>query len=152
MALDAKTRIIPNAMYSTHFSRALLASLTLLALAGCSSVPMDAQGDARAAYVAGEFRALVNATAPATARATSEAFRQMGLFEIQNKIDTFEASLGARTPSDERVRISIKEINSRQTQVGIRVSIVGDKDYSRKLFDQIDRNLAGSGGTTPAAW
>jgi len=113
---------------------------------------MDATGETRASYVAGEFRALVNATAPATARATSEAFRQLGLFEIQNNLESFDASLAARTPNDERVRVSIKEINSRQTEVGIRVNLAGDKEYSRKLFDQIDKNLAGSGGTTPAAW
>lgn len=139
-------------MHSTLFPRALIVSIALLAFAGCSSVPMDATGDTRATFVAGEFRALVNATAPATARATSEAFRQLGLFEIQNELGTFEASLAARTPRDERVRISIKEVNSRQTQVGIRVSVVGDRDYSQKLFEQIDKNLAGSGGTTPAAW
>jgi hypothetical protein len=113
---------------------------------------MDSKGEVQASFVAGEFRALVNANAPATARATSEAFRQLGLFEIQNDLQTFEASLAARTPRDERVRISIREINSRQTQVGIRVSVVGDKDYSRKLFEQIDKNLAGSDGNTPATW
>ncbi len=139
-------------MHSTLFPRALIASIALLAVAGCSSVPMDATGKTQAAYVAGEFRALVNATAPDTARATNEAFRQLGLFEIQNELTTFEASLAARTPRDERVRVSIKEVNSRQTQVGIRVSMVGDKEYSRKLFEQIDQNLAGSGGTTPATW
>jgi hypothetical protein len=139
-------------MHSILFPRALLVSVVLFAAAGCSSVPMDSKGEVHATYVAGEFRALVNATAPATARATSEAFRQLGLFEIQNELESFQASLGARTPSDERVRVSIKEVNSRQTQVGIRVDIVGDKEYSRKLFEQIDRNLAGSGGTTPAAW
>lgn len=139
-------------MKTTLLSRALLASAVLLAVAGCSSVPMDSKGEVQASFVAGEFRALVNASAPATARATSEAFRQLGLFEIQNDLQTFEASLAARTPRDERVRISIREINSRQTQVGIRVSVVGDKDYSRKLFEQIDKNLAGSGGNTPATW
>jgi hypothetical protein len=139
-------------MQPTHLTRALLAAALLLAASGCSSVPLDASGKSQAAYVAGEFRALVNATAPATSRATSEAFRQLGLFEIQNELETFEASLAARTPRDERVRVTIREINSRQTQVAIRVSMVGDKDYSRKLFDQIDKNLAGSGGTTPASW
>ncbi len=139
-------------MNSTLFPRAFLASAALLALAGCSSIPMDATGKNQATFVAGEFRALVNATAPDTARATSEAFRQLGLFEIQNDLERFEASLAARTPRDERVRVSIREVNSRQTQVGIRVSMVGDKDYSQKLFEQIDKNLAGSGGTTPAVW
>lgn len=139
-------------MHFTLFPRALFASLSVLFVAGCSTVNLDEKGKTQATFVAGEFRALVNATAPATARAVSDAFRQLGLFEIRNELRAFEADLAARTPRDERVRVSIREINSRQTQVGIRVSVVGDKEYSQKLFEQIDKNLAGPGGTTPATW
>lgn len=142
-------------MHSPLFPRVALVSIASFAFllgSGCSTVDLDPKGESQATFVAGEFRALVNAPATNTARATSEAFRQLGLFEIRNEIRTFEADLAARTPRDERVRVSIKEINSRQTQVGIRVDMVGDRQYSRKLFEQIDKNLAGSGGTTPAAW
>lgn len=123
-------------------SFALAASLALLA--GCSSVPLDKQGEMQATYVVGEFRMLVNADAPRTATATSEAFKQLGFFEVKREVRTFDADLAARTPKDEKIRVSIREINSKQTELGIRVDVAGDKTVSRKLYETIERNLGGS--------
>lgn len=122
-----------------------LAALVLLA-SGCSTVTLDKQGEMEATYVAGEFRMLVNGTAPATASATSAAFKQLGLFQIKSTQETYSATLRARTPKDEKVTVNIAEVNSRQTMVRIRVDIVGDKNFSRKLYEQIDRNLSSRGG------
>lgn len=98
----------------------------------------------QATYVAGEFRMLVNADAPRTAAATSQAFKQLGLFEVKKEMQTFTAELAARTPKDEKIRVSIKEINSKQTELGIRVDIAGDKNFSRKLYERIEANLGGA--------
>lgn len=98
----------------------------------------------QATYVAGEFRMLVNADAARTAAATSQAFKQMSLFEVKKVLKTFEAELAARTPKDEKVRVSIKEINSKQTELGIRVDVAGDKNFSRKLYERIEQNLGGA--------
>lgn len=128
------------------FIRPALVVAGLALFAGCSSVPLNDQGDMQATYVAGEFRMLVNSNAPTTAKATSEAFKQMGLFQIKNDLRTYDADLAARTTLDEKVRVSIKEVNSKQTQVAIRVDVVGDKEFSRKLYQQIEKNLTASGG------
>ncbi len=122
-----------------------LVAAGLSLFAACSTVQLDEKGEMNATYVAGEFRMLVNSNAPTTARATSEAFKQMGLFEIKNELRTYDADLAARTALDEKVRVRIKEINSRQTEIGIRVDVIGDKDYSRKLYQQIEKNLTVSG-------
>ncbi len=135
-------------------SRTLLAlALAASALAlhsGCSTVPLNEDGNMQATFVAGEFRMLVNADAPRTAQATGEAFRQMGLFEVGRDVRTFEASLVARTPRDERVRVSIREVNSRQTELRIRVDVTGDRAFSRKLYEQIEANLSRGGASAPA--
>lgn len=130
---------------SSLIATGALAGLVLLA-SGCSTVALDKQGDMEATYVAGEFRMLVNGTAPATASATSAAFKQLGLFQIKSTQETYSATLRARTPKDEKVTVNIAEVNSRQTMVRIRVDIVGDKNFSRKLYEQIDRNLSSRGG------
>lgn len=120
-----------------------LSAASLGFLAGCSTVPLTKDGEMQATYVAGEFRMLVNADAPRTAAATSEAFKQMGLFEVKRELRSFDAELAARSPKDEKVRVTIKEINSKQTELRIRVSVVGDKNFSRKLYERIEANLAG---------
>lgn len=134
---------------SLRFISLITGSLAALALmtSGCSSVALDKQGDMEATYVAGEFRMLVNGTAPATAAATSSAFKQLGLFQIKSTQDIYSATLRARTPKDEKVTVGIAEVNSRQTMVRIRVDIIGDKNFSRKLYEQIDRNLSSGTGS-----
>ena len=136
---------------NTHLLiRTSLLAAGLLGLSACSTVNLDESGEMRASYVAGQFRMLVNANAAQSAKATSEAFQQLGLFQIQNELRTFDADLAARTALDEKVRVNIREVNSRQTELRIRVDIIGDKNYSRKLYEQIERNLQ-SGGAAPAA-
>jgi hypothetical protein len=95
---------------------------------------------------------LVNADAPRTAAATTEAFKQLGLFGVKKEVKTFEAELAARTPKDEKVRISIKEINSKQTELSIRVDVAGDKNFSRKLYERIEANLGGSTVRSGNGW
>ena len=132
-------------MNTFPFLRFSLVVAGLSLFAACSTVPLDEKGEMNATYVAGEFRMVVNSNAPTTARATSEAFKQLGLFQIKNDLRTYDADLAARTELDEKVRVRIKEINSRQTEIGIRVDMIGDKDYSRKLYQQIEKNLTVSG-------
>lgn len=130
----------------------LLAGSAALFAAGCSTVSLDKEGDMQATYVAGEFRMLVNADAPRTAAATSQAFKQLGLFEVKKDLKTFSAELAARTPKDEKIRVSIKEINSKQTELGIRVDVVGDKNFSRKLYERIEQNLGGAQARAGGGW
>ncbi len=122
-----------------------LAASAAVFFAGCSTVPLSKDGEMQATFVAGEFRMLVNADAPRTAAATSEAFKQMGLFEVKRELRTFDAELAARSPKDEKIRVVIKEINSKQTELRIRVDVVGDRNFSRKLYERIEANLGAAG-------
>lgn len=133
-------------MNTPFILRSVYLVLGLGVFAGCSTIKLDESGDMRATYVGGEFRMVVNANSSATAQATSLAFQQLGLFKIQNDLRTFEADMAARTELDEKVRVRIREINSRQSEVSIRVDVVGDKEYSQKLYQQIERNLSAGGG------
>ncbi len=140
-------------MKSSSLPRVLFfAGFAAFFVTGCSTVALDKDGDMQATYVAGEFRMLVNADAPRTANATSQAFKQLGLFEVKREMKTFSAELAARTPKDEKVRVTIKEINSKQTELGIRVDVAGDKNFSRKVYERIEANLGGSQARAGGGW
>jgi hypothetical protein len=118
----------------------LIGSLGLFA--GCRSVPLDKGGSMKATYVAGRFNMIVNGNAAQAARAVNQAFNQLGMFVVKSEQKTFSsAELAARTAKDEKVRVSINEINSRQTEIGIRVDLAGDQNLSRKLYERIEANL-----------
>jgi hypothetical protein len=121
-----------------------LSSLLLIALAfigGCRTVPYDTAGQNFAVFQFGEFRGLVNTTAPVAYQAAQKAVPQVDLFktyEVQNK---FEAQILARARNDQKVRINIEEANSRQTLIRIRWGEGGDLGKSRRLYEAIEAAL-----------
>lgn len=129
-----------------NFSRpstlpALLITGLALALTGCSTVTLDPAGEKTAVYQLNEFRMLLNGTAPGAFAATQKAFRDLDLFETHSKLDTYSGELYARSRSDEKVFVSVSEVNSRQTLLRIRWSNTGDKKRSKALYDVIESNL-----------
>ena len=121
---------------------ALLATGLAFALTGCSTVNLDATGETAAVYQLNEFRMVVNSTAPATYAATQKAFRELDLFETKaGKLETYAGELIARTRKDEKVYVSIAEMNSRQTMLKIRWGTGGDKKNSVDLYKLIERHL-----------
>jgi hypothetical protein len=125
-----KTRLLP-----------LLATALLLAVSGCSTVKLDSTGETAAVYQFNEFRMLLNSTAPAAFAATQQAIRDYDLFETKSKLNTYDGELYARSRKDDKVFISIAEVNSKQTLLRIRWSTTGDKKQSKALYDLIEKNL-----------
>jgi len=119
---------------------ALLATL-VVGVSGCSTVKLDQTGDTSAVYQLNEFRMVLNSTAPSAFAATQKAFREYDLFETKSKLNTFDGELYARSRKDEKVFVSIAEMNSKQTLLRIRWSTTGDKKNSKALYDLIEKNL-----------
>ncbi len=118
------------------------ASGLLGAFTGCRTVPLDKGGSMKATYVAGRFNMVVNANAARATRAVTQSFSDLGMFVVKTEQKNFySAELAARTAKDEKVRVSINEINSRQTEIGIRVDLAGDQALSRKLYERVEANL-----------
>lgn len=120
---------------------AALLLLVVAILAGCSSVPYDSTGDTVAVYQFGEFKMLLNTTALKTVKATQRALQQLDLYPTISEVKRFEARLTARARNDQRVVVTIAEINSAQTLVRIRWGEGGQLNASRRLFDTIEANL-----------
>jgi hypothetical protein len=113
----------------------------MLALTGCSTVDLDSTGDTSAVYQLNEFRMLLNTTAPTAFSATQKALRELDLFETKSKLETYAGELYARSRKDEKIYVSIAEVNSRQTLLKIRWGTTGDKKNSKALYDLIERHL-----------
>jgi len=121
----------------------VLVSALLVALAGCSTVKLDSSGETTAVYQLNEFRMVLNSTAPAAFAATQQAIREYDLFETKSKLNTYDGELYARSRKDDKVFVSIAEMNSKQTLLRIRWSTTGDKKNSKALYDLIEKNLRG---------
>jgi len=121
-----------------------LSSLLLIALAifgGCRTLPYDGSGQNFAVFQFGEFKMLVNTTAPIATEAVEKAVQQLDLFKTYEVKNKYETQILARARNDQRITINIEETNSRQTTIRIRWGEGGDLAKSRKLFDAADANL-----------
>ena len=90
----------------------------------------------------GKFRMLVNADSARTVAATRAVFADMRLKEVAADVQRFQADLIAETAMNEKVRVYIREINSRQSELQIRVKWVGHQDYSRLMWERIEAKIA----------
>lgn len=120
-----------------------LPSLLLVAIAlfgGCRTVQYDTSGQYYAVFQLGDYKMLLNTTAPVALQAVQKALPQCDLFQTYTKMDKYEGIVLARSRADQKVRIKIQETNSRQTLINIRWGEGGDLPNSRKLFDAIEAN------------
>lgn len=126
-----------------------LPSLLLLVLAGlfsgCRTIAYDTAGTNYAVFQFGEFKGLVNTTAPEAAKAVQKAVQQADLYQTYVVVNKYEAQVLARARNDQKVRINIEEANSRQTLIRIRWGEGGDIGESRKLYDKVNAILLASG-------
>lgn len=113
----------------------------LLCLSGCRTVPLDQAGTMQATYVAGRFNMIVNADVAETIKAAHKSFGEMQMFLVASERSTFAAELAVRTNTDRKIKLSIREMNSRQSEIGIRVDVAGDQALSRALYERIEANL-----------
>ena len=115
--------------------------LAVTALAGCSSVPYDSTGETVAVFQFGEFKMLLNTTAPKVAKAAQLAMQQLDVYQTSSTVTRFDARLTARARNDQRINVIIQEVNSAQTLVRIRWGEGGDLNASRRLFDAMEANV-----------
>jgi ABC-type oligopeptide transport system substrate-binding subunit len=116
-------------------------ALAAAALTGCRSVKLDPSGDMVAVYQFGEFKMLLNTTAPLAAASAQKAVQSEDLYQTLFKQNTYDARIEARTRSDQKVIVLIQEVNSRQTMLRIRWGDGGDLAKSRKLYEAIELGL-----------
>lgn len=119
----------------------LAVGLASLGLAGCSSVKLDNSGSMIAVFQFGEFRMLLNSTAPAAADVAQKVLPQFDLFQTSFEKTTYSAKILARNRSDQQIIVEIEEINSRQSMLRIRWGAGGDLTRSRRLYEAIEAGL-----------
>lgn len=130
-------------LFPKSLSLKLLCVTAVLALlGGCRTVPLDDAGEFQAVNQAGKFRMLVNADSARTLQATREVLSEMRLTEVSSEVARFQASLLAETELGEPVRVNIFEVNSRQSEIQIRVKWVGHQEYSRRMWEKIDARVS----------
>jgi hypothetical protein len=124
-------------------SRKPLVLLCLLAVvaSGCVAAVVTA-GVAGIVYVSGEAKKSYVATVEETHQATLKAMQDLNLVVLGENRDGTGWELRSRRPADAvEVKIRLRRTGETLTEVGVRVGTLGDKDYSVKVHEAIERHL-----------
>ena len=139
LELSADSRLSMNKL--TRISALAIVALGALGFAGCRSVPLDPAGELVAVYQFGEFRMVLNTTAPKTFKAAQDALPKFELFSTKTSSDKYAGRIVARAPGDQKVTIIIQEINSVQTLLRIRWGEGGNLTKSRRFYEAIEAGV-----------
>ena len=122
--------------------RALATALALAALtlnSGCLALVVGAAAGAGAtvAYTNGTMEAWLDAGFDRSLAATNKAVEQLGFVKIGEERDGVTTTVIARTAGDKKVEIRLGRGGERQTQVRIRVGLLGDRQMSLAVLEKI---------------
>ena len=125
----------------TRISALAIVALGAFGFGGCRSVPLDPSGEMVAVYQFGEFRMVLNTTAPKTFKAAQDALPQFELFSTKVASDKYSGRIIARAPGDQKVTIIIQEINSVQTLLRVRWGEGGNLVKSRRFYEAVEAGI-----------
>lgn len=74
-------------------------------------------------------------------RAVQEAVTQLGLTTIMAEQDGVAAEVLARDAQGQNINIKLEAVSMSQTELTMRVGMLGEKNKSRVIFREIQQNL-----------
>lgn len=127
----------------SNLAAALALSLIgTLTLSNCAVLLIGA-AVGTAVYLEGELESHLPADITACVDATNLAAQQLGLRPISRTGDTSEALMIAMDQEERKVRIKLTpdDLNTKVTQIEIRVGAGGNEAASRRILSSIESNL-----------
>lgn len=124
----------------------LMLGLSLLVNNGCPAVFVGAAAGGAAAvgavrYVGGELRSTEEISLSRAWKATQLAMGDLE-FHIEEKgKDAFDAELNASGASGKKIKVALKKISDKRTEVRIRIGIFGDESLSRQILEKIKKRF-----------
>ena len=113
-----------------------------LASSSVDAVSNVSKGMGAVVYADGEFRSECAGTMEETWWVADEVFRNAKLQDLSGNFDIRSGELQAKTRDGLDVKLKLKLIDDRHTELRLRVGVKGDLSTSEILFNQIQKELA----------
>jgi hypothetical protein len=113
-----------------------------IAAAGATAGFGLAQGQAES-FIRGELKAARLVPLVEAHEAVHKALAEMQLMPYRDRIDQYDAAVGARAKGGRDIKIYLKADSPVMTRITVRVGLLGDSAVSTLIMQRIDRALAG---------
>lgn len=119
---------------------ALMLTLTV-PFTGCLVVAAGAGAAGAVAYVRGDLQTNLNASLPASVKATNKAIERLRFSKISQQDDALSGVIVCRNAQDDKITITLKKTTDSLTAISIRVGIFGDETLSLTILGEIQKAL-----------
>ena len=113
---------------------------TLLFVGGCVVAAAGA-GAGTVAYIRGDLESVQAHKLDAVYKATEKALDELELNVVRKTKDALSAVIVARDAQDKKITIKLTVTAENTTKLYIRVGFFGSETKSRRIYEQIKKNL-----------
>jgi len=113
---------------------------TLLFVGGCVVAAAGA-GAGTVAYIRGDLESVQAHKLDAVYKATEKALDELELNVVRRTKDALSAVIVARDAQDKKITIKLTATAENTTKLSIRVGFFGSETKSRRIYEQIKKNL-----------
>ena len=118
----------------------LMLGLSLLVNSGCPAFLIGGAAGT-AVYIAGELKSTEEVSLNTAWDATQKAMDDMELNITDKAKDAFDAELSASGAAGKKIKVALKKISNKRTEIRIRIGTFGDKSLSQQILETIKKRF-----------
>lgn len=107
---------------------------------GCVIAAVGA-GAGTVAYVRGDLQTVESKSLDDVYEATEKAIKELGLNVTKKAKDAMSATIVARDAQDKKITIKLSASTEETTKLSIRIGVFGSETKSRRIYEEIKKNL-----------
>ncbi len=107
---------------------------------GCVVAAVGA-GAGTVAYVRGDLQTVESKSLDDVYEATEKAIKELGLNVTKKTKDAMSATIVARDAQDKKITIKLSASTEETTKLSIRIGVFGSETKSRRIYEEIKKNL-----------
>lgn len=127
-------------MSGKQIALVLMFCSSLIHLQGCAAVLVGA-GAGSVAYLKGNLEAVLEKDVSQAYQAALKALDELEISTTKKQKDALAAVIVGRTAADKKITIKLKAAENNLTKLSIRVGVFGNQAQSRRIYDEIRKNL-----------
>ena len=107
---------------------------------GCVVAAVGA-GAGTVAYVRGDLQTVESKSLDDVYKAAEKAAKELGLNVTKKTKDAMSATIVARDAQDKKITIKLSATAEETTKLSIRIGVFGSETKSRRIYEEIKKNL-----------
>ena len=113
---------------------------TAVFIQGCVVAAVGA-GAGTVAYVRGDLQTVESKSLDDVYEAAEKAIKELGLNVTKKTKDAISATIVARDAQDKKITIKLSASTKETTKLSIRIGVFGSETKSRRIYEEIKKNL-----------